>query len=782
MKPIPPTKPSLRSLLAAAYLLFVTLLSYGSAFAPSNTFLPADLLLLRAPYKQHAAELEPRFTQVARPATDPLFQFYPSRKFLRDSLREGTLPLWNPLSMSGTPFAADDQSAIFYPLNWLFVVLPLASAFGLLAALHTFLTGLFFWMWGRRLGWGDVAALGGATVWMLSGVLVAWQMWQVVDDTLCWLPLALYFWEGYRASCPRSALVGMAAALGLSLLAGHMQFAFYVWLTVLCYVLYRPAAPGLGGFGIAMLPFGIGSALGFVQVTATADMLLRSLRAHVTYDAMLKTAMPFKQLGLLVMPNLLGGQRDDALSVAFGPVHYVFGETSFAHAPFVGDVNLYELTCYCGITSLVFAGIALCALRVRRDLSRLWLGLGCFAVLMGCGSPVFGVFYHAIPIFKSFHGVARILVLFDFCVAALCSAGIQRACELDPSARRKIAARVGVALVLICALFFRMATTLQTSVGDAGYLLSHDWMANGHVARTVLVPMLLMACAAVCAAYAPPGAMLAVVALDMLLFGVGFNTGTPARCLFPQTAETRYVSEHLRPGERVLCLADARDDYQSRLMPNSAMALGWPDVSGNDPLVLASYDRLMRAVNKSQCGTDYPAGLGLITSIGSPVLDVLGLKYVIAPSDRVPPVVERTPGLRLVVSGDINVYVNDRARGLAWLDGQPALSSDIEGTSHAGTITVYVPDGGRMGMKYTLVTNTVWEPGWGAIVDGRKWDSLDRNNLLAVSPIGSKVTFRYLPAPIQSGLYVSLLGICVLIGLLSADLIILRAAPPRNPT
>jgi len=161
-----------KRLFAICYLFLLTVGVYNTALLPGRTILPADLLLLTPPWKHHSEELLPGFKAVSRPAWDPLFQFYPARKFLGESLRAGRTPLWNPSSFSGTPFAADGQSAIYYPPNWLFAVLPLASTFGWLAALHTFLAGLFFAMYGRRMGWGWAASLTGATAWMLCGVMV----------------------------------------------------------------------------------------------------------------------------------------------------------------------------------------------------------------------------------------------------------------------------------------------------------------------------------------------------------------------------------------------------------------------------------------------------------------------------------------------------------------------------------------------------------------------------------------------------------------------------------
>ncbi|MDX1521016.1 MAG: hypothetical protein R3264_05280, partial [Anaerolineae bacterium] len=44
---------------------------------------------------------------------------YPNYSFAAEHLRQGTIPLWNPHLYSGTPFAADIQSGLFYPINWI---------------------------------------------------------------------------------------------------------------------------------------------------------------------------------------------------------------------------------------------------------------------------------------------------------------------------------------------------------------------------------------------------------------------------------------------------------------------------------------------------------------------------------------------------------------------------------------------------------------------------------------------------------------------------------------
>src|SRR4030095_7470496 len=46
----------------------------------------------------------------------------PTGVFLRNSLRAGMVPLWNPHIFGGMPFLPALQAGVLYPLNWLFAL------------------------------------------------------------------------------------------------------------------------------------------------------------------------------------------------------------------------------------------------------------------------------------------------------------------------------------------------------------------------------------------------------------------------------------------------------------------------------------------------------------------------------------------------------------------------------------------------------------------------------------------------------------------------------------
>ena len=96
------------------------------------------------------------------------FDFLAWRDFGFRELRHGNLALWNPHIYAGEPFLGNFQSALLYPPNWLYLVLPLGPATNWQIALHVFLGGLFMYLLATRRGLHPVACLAAAALLMFS--------------------------------------------------------------------------------------------------------------------------------------------------------------------------------------------------------------------------------------------------------------------------------------------------------------------------------------------------------------------------------------------------------------------------------------------------------------------------------------------------------------------------------------------------------------------------------------------------------------------------------------
>ncbi|HEX5324958.1 MAG TPA: YfhO family protein, partial [Capsulimonadaceae bacterium] len=267
------------------------------------------------------------------------------------------------------------------------------------------------------------------------------------------------------------------------------------------------------------------------------------------------------------------------------------------------------------------------------------------------------------------------------------------------------------------------------------------------------------------------------------------NVGVSSNYLYPPTDETKFVSANLGDG-RVLCLSDGDPSHaQSRLVPNSAMSLGWRDISGSDPLLLASYDRFLSALNVAQSNAPAPAGEGIVADAGNPALDRLNVKYIIAP--RALP----NTNYKLVQPGDINIYENPNAVGEArftnhvWTAGEgrdlqilmkmppPDNEVDVHGDWGGMILDMKAPLGGPPKVlsrapgrilisastpsNTLLVTSEIYDPGWQVTDNSVPVKPLIADTVFIALPVTAGahlISLRYLPPAVQFGLYLTCLA------------------------
>ena len=232
--------------------------------------------------------------------------FQPLRWFTATALKAGQLPLWNPYSASGEPWLANPQTAVFYPPAWLFLVLPLESAYMLYLALHLALLGCgALLLFSRRASLG--AALIGAVALMFCGPTLSLLDVQNNLTTFAWLPLVI--WCGLTRASP----MGSAAAIAMSFLAGE---PFFAAAGALIFAIVRRQ----GVLDVAAQSF----ALAGVQLVPFLAMLHGSDRVGASSSEILRDAMPLRDwLRVAVPPSISGAGYDPMLGQHFLPIVYV---------------------------------------------------------------------------------------------------------------------------------------------------------------------------------------------------------------------------------------------------------------------------------------------------------------------------------------------------------------------------------------------------------------------------------------------------------------------------
>lgn len=147
---------------------------------------------------------------------------------------DGYLPLWDSHLYGGRSFVGEIQTAVFYPLTWLWLVLfsqpdgmPRLAIEGLIA-LHFSIASATMYGLLRHWGLGRSASLFGALCYALMGSVAERAPAQPnIFAGLCWLPLALWLTSRHLQSGRQRWAAAAGAVIGLQVLSGHAQPAFH---------------------------------------------------------------------------------------------------------------------------------------------------------------------------------------------------------------------------------------------------------------------------------------------------------------------------------------------------------------------------------------------------------------------------------------------------------------------------------------------------------------------------------------------------------------------------
>lgn len=185
--------------------------------------------------------------------TDDLTHITQPWRFLcAEALQRGMLPLWNPYSFFGLPLLGNMQAGALSPLAALFNVFPFTRALGPFLLLQYALALFWTWLWLRSRGLRRSAALTGAALFALSGVLVSQLQFPNLLATLVHLPALLLFAGRplpFAFACADAFLSGYPPVLGAGIAAVFAVSA--AW-----------PAPGLGSLRREWARTAAGAALG----------------------------------------------------------------------------------------------------------------------------------------------------------------------------------------------------------------------------------------------------------------------------------------------------------------------------------------------------------------------------------------------------------------------------------------------------------------------------------------------------------------------------------------
>jgi hypothetical protein len=642
-------------------------------------------------------------------------EYYFFRQFLNNAIHSGFIPWWNPYNFAGTPFMADPIVNIFYPPNWLYVLLPLNTAYSWHIAFHVVwaMVGMYVFL-------GYLGTLGHLSKWLgglifgLSGFFAA-RIWAGHVDVIAaasWMPWVAYAstrvfswqWTVHGKNELKNILILAIFTLTAQLYAGYQTMAFFTMeavgvLFVIQVITDRPPVSEIIQ-RISRIAFVVLCAFGLfcVVLLPQQEFFRESIRTYpFPYSWNSVGALEWRSLVQMLNPFYFGTQ----LSYHGQPPNYP------------------EQIMFVGVVGLVLALIGQIGLiRHIWAKKRAWTGIG-FALVAFIGlwvslGPNARVdlqyfLWKLIPFYHYLRLPPRHLVLFVFGLAGLSGIGFD---------------------------FLSKSLKLPKSL------------------------RLLMT---------------GVLVVEMVLYARNFIVLKP----IPETGYDPVLVRTVTTGiYRVLPNFGVWVPPRDSLPFDSSMSLGYFSATGYNTMILKRYYHFIDTINNASVPSVLEHDVQVpYLDIHSRALDFLNIKYLLVPTKYDPlggASTDRFTLLRTDAKRDYRLYENitvlpryflvTSAKNIADMKSSSDFSTSVyiekplndqsqtNCKTNSAEVTSYTPNAVQLAISSDcdgyLVSSEVNYPGWEARVDGKPAPILEGNGAfrtIAVSKGEHVVTYTFIP-------------------------------------
>ncbi len=748
-----------------------------------------------------------------------LLQFWPWHQLVKTSLLHGQWPLWNPLLGNGTPLLANLQSAVFYPPNLLYLIVPVEHGLTLSILLHLVLAGLLMYVYTRHLGFLPFAATVSALAYMLSGYIIGRNQFVSMVNAAAWFPLLLFLSDKLINRRKPIYIAGLAIAFANQLLAGHAQLWFYgLWL-VGAYLIFRSyqqtsqhltklsffdiLRPIFKNIGLLALSVCLSLFIAAIQILPTAEFVVQSARSS-------------------------GAERAFALTYSYWPWRFItllmpdfFGHP--AQGTYWGYANYWEDHAYIGVLPLILALVAIWHYLKERfwknhqtiskdntspQLPQPLQIIPFFALLipvslllaLGQNTPIYLWVYDTIPGFSFFQAPARLLIWYTVAVAVLAGVGAQHfqsTPENRPNWRRLLAACIALTAVgfLGTSALTGRALAFLNATQSAGILL--------------IISIILLLIRPEKAEREPlwQGVVILFIGIDLLLAAwpllpmhssaIYTKPITSAQAIKNQSNHHRFFVDDQFAYATIFYQyfqfksfgppdIEHNLDLKETLAPNFGVYANLPSVNNNDPLRVGHWERLVNELKQadkrqqSRLLSLMGAGYLINTVVDEPLPTIYTTDYFSI--QAVPDVLPRAYFVSQPYIAQSNQQVIDRLRNPNFDPHQEVVIIQDEANKLINTSTSsvdFIPvsvqnsEAGQVQLTvsaptpgFVVLTDTYYF-GWQAEVNGQPAKILLANlafRAVAIEAGQHTIDFYYRPLSFTFGLWTSIITCLIITG------------------
>jgi len=754
---------------------------------------------------------------------DLVFQFYPWRTYIEHSFSKGILPLWNPYTMAGLPFLANDQSSVFEITKLLSYIFGISAKSFLLFSgfIILWLAGFFTYLFCRNLKISKTGSLIAGLAFMFSGPIIVWLGYPLTNVVI-WLPFILFCIDKLIFSSEKFLWVGLLSlGIAFQFFAGNPEPSWFILFTASLYTVFRLFLFKIkektsfkkiskNAFYILLALF-LGFLIASIQLIPTLEFLYQSKALEMGRGG----ARSLGFLGAIKAGEWLGWHTMQDIKESLRHLIFLIWPDYFgnpARGGYWGPGNYNEAALFVGLIPLFFAFLSFISIFKKRRKPEIifWLFITIFSFGSVLLLPIFRLVAY-LPIF-SFTAIGRLRYICVFALAILAGYGFDVLINRNKDKKSDKNLKPWKKLFLFNVFYIIVALII--------FLITRFWM---HLSPSppdlmmltleilLLLVILIVFNFSFAFIFSSRGLrklgfllLLVLVAGELMLYTFDYHPAIPYKFVYPQTPTVEFLKKNIN-NYRFTSYKESLDRFRSALLPNSGMIWGLQDVRGYEIIQVRRYEAFLKEFG----GLD---NRFVYKSFNPKVFDILGVKYFVQGKDDIERRIIRRKDFLDFVYGDkfVEIYENKNVMPRAFVsfnlkevkDVQEAINEFFKDNFNPRKLTLVetskqlnfqnapenkVQEAQILGYKpnlveikietnnngYLVLTDTFY-PGWKAYIDGEETKIYPTDIAFRgiFVPKGKHdIVFRYKPESFYYSVYISIVTLVVSLLLISASFI-----------
>lgn len=731
---------------------------------------------------------------VKNPITTDVVSFiFPMQIFAIEQLKQGIVPLWNNLILTGTPLLANFQSAPFSPTNFLYFVFPLLSAWSLQIILQPLLAAVFTYFLLREFHRSTLSAIVGSLCFSFAGFITIWNQWNGHSLVAAFFPLI--FLLTYKLLTSNNLIYGvlLSISLCLQIFSGYPQIIIYEFLGLLGFVfLFRLNVLFSWGNILKILFFYVlGITLAAIQLIPGLELLTLSQR-KIEEVINVSAFLPWQMIVTFLAPDYFGNHVTRNF---WGP----------------GDYTL--VTGFSGVGVVILG-----ALGTVKNFKDKFLKFGLFlvflALFISLENPLSAALRNSGFLGLQAASAHRSLILANLGLSILAAFGLDTL--ISKNYRIRDIFRAGYIPLVILSSFtvFTAFLLIENKLG-INWLGLQEKLNLTVGLKNLVFPWTIFWAVILGSVFVLKvkkfkkigiSFLAILMILELFKFGWKFTPFSPAELVFPKTPVIEFLQNQEKP---------FRANAENVIPINFMMAYGIETVEGYDAVYPLKYAKFLAVLNSGDVEATPMGRYGSVSHPSSPLLSPANTKYVLAlkrdqhgkpdPQGNLPSQFQQTFLKPVFTDKSVVVLENTRAlpRAIMFYNWQVEkneqqtlnvlLKSDLSKKLFINTNLDFSPTVGQGTTKIltdtssqkeiSLQTNQpgllflsqVFYPGWRAYVDGKLTPIIEADYTFMAIPINTlgehQVIVKYEPDSFEKGKMLSYIAGGILIALLFITII-----------